>query len=310
MTDTPNLGITHLEPNSDQPEVPVNTAFDTLDGAIAGVSGFAVTSTNALAISKAELAAANTVQLTTGSPAPSALITVTVEAFARGLFFVDNQTAKDADIEISGQSGPVPRVLAGSKQLLTMDGDNVSVAARLAAAVHVRAYASTAYDSGAHTNQLANPANAQPVIFDTIEHENFCKAFNASNVASAPYQRFVMPKRGDYILSLTGRVMNNDAAAQIFGTWLRYGAAGGGTLTSADDIAYTLSYLTVAANGEIVVSRDFLVDCQAPGDFVELWMGGTDADLGLTGHAAFGSPVTPDAPGVVINLRQIGEEQT
>lgn len=123
---SPNLNIEHLEGNSDQPEVPVDTAIDAFDAAITALVAYAVTNTNALALTQAQMAAQNTIQLINGGTSPTALVTVTVAAFARGDFTVDNTLAWAADVKIAAQAGTVPRVPAGKKRRLHSDGVNVT----------------------------------------------------------------------------------------------------------------------------------------------------------------------------------------
>lgn len=125
-TNTPNLLIEHLESNVDQPEVVVDAALDGFDAAITALVTFPVTNTNALTITQAQLAAAFTVQLINGGTSPSATSTITLAAFSRGLFCVDNQTAHDAHITIASQAGPVPYVKAGTAKWLRSDGVNIS----------------------------------------------------------------------------------------------------------------------------------------------------------------------------------------
>lgn len=126
MVTTPNLLIEHLDSNQNQPEVPVDAAMDGFDAAITALVTFAVTNTNALAITQAQLALAFTVQLINGGTSPTATSTVTIAAFPRGLFCVDNQTAHDALITIASQPGPVPYVKAGTAKWLRSDGVNIS----------------------------------------------------------------------------------------------------------------------------------------------------------------------------------------
>src|ERR1051326_5665279 len=128
MVATPNLQIVHLDPNSASPEVPVNLGMDAFDAAITKLQTFAVTNTNALAITQAQLAGCFTVQLIPGAPIPTALVVVTVAAFPRGDFIVDNTLAKDCTIGIAAQAGPVPYIKAGTKRRLTSDGVNISEA--------------------------------------------------------------------------------------------------------------------------------------------------------------------------------------
>ncbi len=126
MTDfTTNLEIALLNENSDQPQVPVNNGFQAVDNAITALVQFAVTNTNALVITQAQLANAKIVQLIDGGTSPTATVTITLDAFSRGDFIVDNQLAHDADIEITGQALPIPRVPAGRRRRLTMDGVDV-----------------------------------------------------------------------------------------------------------------------------------------------------------------------------------------
>lgn len=121
MATTPNLLVGHLEANSDQPEVVVDVGFDAFDAAISGATSFGVGSSNALAITQAQMAGCFLARLTDLSPGSSGLITVTIAAFKRGAFVVKNDTGHDADIKVAGQTVGIPRVPTGKRRLLDLD---------------------------------------------------------------------------------------------------------------------------------------------------------------------------------------------
>ena len=54
---SPNLKIEHLEPNSDQPEVPVNVAVDAVDAKITGIVTVGVGASNTATLTQSAQAA-------------------------------------------------------------------------------------------------------------------------------------------------------------------------------------------------------------------------------------------------------------
>ena len=132
MTTTTNLVIDHLEPNSDQPEVPINVALDALDKKTTGLVtiGF-VGSSNVYTLSQAEQLNAMFV-LTTASPPPGGAVTLNfIYNKAMGLFSVYNTTGFTATLRVDhpgspgGQPLSAPTLTNGSRGIFQHDGTNV-----------------------------------------------------------------------------------------------------------------------------------------------------------------------------------------
>jgi hypothetical protein len=125
MVNTPNLDIEHLQPNSDQPEVVVNTALDAIDAKITGTVPITIGATNIATLTQDEQAAGSIFVLTNASPGPSGAITVNFAPFGMGLFSVFNDTAFTATLRISGQSITPPTLLTNTRGIFQCDGDDV-----------------------------------------------------------------------------------------------------------------------------------------------------------------------------------------
>jgi hypothetical protein len=125
MVNTPNLDIEHLQPNSDQPEVVVNTALDAIDAKITGTVPISIGATNVATLTQDEQAAGIIFVLTNASPGPIGAITVNFAPFGMGLFSVFNDTAFTATLRISGQSITPPTLLTNTRGIFQCDGDDV-----------------------------------------------------------------------------------------------------------------------------------------------------------------------------------------
>ena len=126
MTTTPNLGITHLEPNEDQPDVTVDEALDALDTKITGKVAIGVDATNAATLSQATQASGSMFVITSVSPGPSAAVTINFAAFGMGLFSVQNACGQTATLKIPGQPGVAPTLNENATGIFQCDGINVA----------------------------------------------------------------------------------------------------------------------------------------------------------------------------------------
>lgn len=125
-----NLSLSQVVESQDQKEVTINLQAAEIDAAISVKADFAVTDTNARTLTNTEFRRTFLFHITAGSPTPTAGITVTVPAIARGCFAVFNATAQIVTVGISGQSVTSPTIASGSDSptLLTCDGINVRLA--------------------------------------------------------------------------------------------------------------------------------------------------------------------------------------
>jgi hypothetical protein len=121
MTTSPNLGITHLQANSDQPEVPVNAAVDKLDQA--GNDTVALTVTGNTIVTAIEF---NENYLLILNGAPAADFTLTVPANKRK-FAVENNTGRNATVTTG--SGATVVLSDGQRRELYCDATNVKATA-------------------------------------------------------------------------------------------------------------------------------------------------------------------------------------
>lgn len=120
---TPNFNWTEVSASQNQKEVTINDVFNKIEDALSETSGLSITSSNAYAVSNAELREAFFLNCTDGGVTNN--FTVTVPAIERGLFAVINNTSFVATVEISGQSEPSPTIEAGEMKFLSSGGSNV-----------------------------------------------------------------------------------------------------------------------------------------------------------------------------------------
>lgn len=120
MTTTPNLGFAHLQENSADPEVPVNTALDGLDDASNKVRSWTISGNTTL--TQAELASARTHKLA-GSPASA--FTFYVPAVSRR-FGIINSSGRTATIRVVGNVGSTIVLDSGETAEIQSDGTNLT----------------------------------------------------------------------------------------------------------------------------------------------------------------------------------------
>lgn len=125
MTGSPNLDITHLEPNSAQPEVPVNDAIDKLDDKITGRVVVSFDAGNTVTLTQDQQALGSIFLLSTASPGPSGAVTLNFAAFGMGIFTVENETGFLATIKVTGQAGTLPTLAYKAIALFQSDGARV-----------------------------------------------------------------------------------------------------------------------------------------------------------------------------------------
>lgn len=124
-TYSPNLNIPHLDPNSDQPEVPVDNAIDALDAKITGRVLVGFGATNTVTLTQDQQAAGSIFVLDVTSPGPSAGVTLNFAAKGMGLFSIENQTGFTATIKVTGQLGVLPTLAYKSVAIFQNDGIRV-----------------------------------------------------------------------------------------------------------------------------------------------------------------------------------------
>ena len=124
MVTTPNLGITHLEPNQNQPEVTVNAAIDALDNAMN--REFLVAVSGNVVIAAADFNA-NTRFVLTGTPSAAFFVTLPQNQRA---FSIQNDTAKVATVETSNTAGNSIEVQPYSGAVMHTDGGDVTLEGR------------------------------------------------------------------------------------------------------------------------------------------------------------------------------------
>lgn len=123
MTD--NLSLTQLSESQNNKEVTINSTNGELDAAITAVLTVEVNNTNAATVIQAQLQRASAVVIVEGTPAPTGPISLTYDAFSRGMFALINTTGQTVSSSISGQPAGAPTVPTNEAATLHMDGTNV-----------------------------------------------------------------------------------------------------------------------------------------------------------------------------------------
>lgn len=158
MVDTTNLGITHLLSNSDQPEVPVNQAFDDFDAALC--EELAWTITGDTTATQAQLASAILHVL---GGAPAAAFTFSLPAGKSRLFAVRNTSGKTATVQVTGAPGTTVALATGYSALMHSDGTNVRQMAP-STAIAATPFTLGTYIAGLPPEPVGSPAAADTVF--------------------------------------------------------------------------------------------------------------------------------------------------
>ena len=124
MPTSPNLGITHLASNQNQPEVTVNAGIDALDNAMN--REFLITVTGDVVIAAADFNA-NYRFVLTGSPSADFFVTLPQNQRA---FSIQNDTSKVATVETANTAGNSVEVQPYSGAVMQTDGSDVIVEGR------------------------------------------------------------------------------------------------------------------------------------------------------------------------------------
>ncbi len=125
MVTTPNLGITHLEPNQNQPEVTVNAAIDALDNAMNREFPIAVSGNVVIAAAAFN---ANYMFVLTGTPSVDFLVTIPEN---ERVFSIQNDTAKVATMEnVASPTGATVEIQPYSGAIVHTDGNDITVEGR------------------------------------------------------------------------------------------------------------------------------------------------------------------------------------
>ena len=125
MVTTPNLGITHLESNQNQPEVTVNAAIDALDNAMNREFPIAVSGNVVIAAADFN---ANTRFVLTGTPASDFLVTIPE---SQRVFSIQNDTAKVATIEnTASPTGTTVEIQPNSGAIVHTDSNDITIEGR------------------------------------------------------------------------------------------------------------------------------------------------------------------------------------
>jgi len=156
---SPNLSISHIASNQTQKEITANTAFDELDGAIAGLLIKSISGDYTLTTTEGGEALAHIAFQFTGSLSGDANITVPTN---KKLYLVNNSTSRGHTITVKTASGTGIVVASSSAYtVLYCDGTNVVEASTSGASAL----------SGLSDVSLTSPANGDVLTFDSGSSE-------------------------------------------------------------------------------------------------------------------------------------------
>lgn len=117
-----NLDLDQVAAHQAASEVTINDQAGQLDAALTESLEILVGNDNAATLTASELQRHNYFLLSPGSPAATALVTITLPAVVRGLFVVQNSTGQDVEISIPAQTWPVVEMADGEVFVLHADG--------------------------------------------------------------------------------------------------------------------------------------------------------------------------------------------
>lgn len=172
-------------------------------------------------------------------------------------------------------------------------------------AIHIRAY----FQDTGNDQTITTAGTPQVVLFNQVpDNANIVlkdasnQTWNGTTVTTG--QRFVFNSPGDYHISFVAQAMVSLNQPIQMRMWWKLN---GTTDIPGSSTAYLITNNTgagvAAAN---IITRSMIYDFLTVGDYIELWM---DADTSNRAGLRSLAPATgPTAPGVVVNIHQIGYE--
>jgi hypothetical protein len=121
MAQSPNTGLTHIEPNQSSKEVTANTAFDDLSNFVAATLSLTISGDTLL--TEAQFQSAQRFALG-GSPGSGFLLEL--PSTVSRAFIVSNSSGQDATVQVDGGSGANVVVADGAQAYLYTDGTDVT----------------------------------------------------------------------------------------------------------------------------------------------------------------------------------------
>ena len=138
------------------------------------------------------------------------------------------------------------------------------------------------------TQTIAATNTAQVIEYSTVGE--------AQGISLVSSSRITLPAPGVYQFSVSA-VVQATASNKILGIWFR---KNGSDVTASNT-------RVVCLNGEpTILSVVINLPCTTPGDYYELWMGGTHTSAGIYYTAATaGPPAEPAVPSIIVTVVQV-----
>jgi hypothetical protein len=156
---------------------------------------------------------------------------------------------------------------------------------RIGPTPHIMVYDTT-------TQTIAATNTAQVITFNTTDGTAGISLVTSGGKAS----RITLPAVGTYFFSVSA-VVQSTAANKTCAIWFR---------KNGTDVTFSNTKV-VCLNGEpTILAVGINLDCTTPGDYYELWMGGTDTSVGIYATAATaGPPAEPGVASIIVSVVQV-----
>ena len=143
-------------------------------------------------------------------------------------------------------------------------------------------------------------SNTQTALANTPTVMSFDTPVITDGITLSGGTKFVMPRGGKYMFTLTAQILNNDTSIHNFYLWGRM---------NGTDIPGTATRVCVTSRhggkpGAVVLERSYMASL-SDGDYIEIvWMT-DDAQVSLVPTPASVSPAMPGGPSLVLMISEV-----
>ncbi len=181
---TTNLNIAEVTVGQSQKEVTINAASDQIDKAFGTLVSLTIGASNALTLTSAQFRENFSFIFTDDGSPPTAVITLTVPAIARGTVAITNNTSFTMTVTIASQPVTAPVVDVGTTRLIVTDGVNVRASAGGVSTFTSLSDSPSSYVSQKGKITVVNQAESAlefgPNIISNLSSSSFKQSFNGA----------------------------------------------------------------------------------------------------------------------------------
>lgn len=150
------------------------------------------------------------------------------------------------------------------------------------------------------TQSISSSTTAQIITYNTtLDAVGITLVTGTGSVANS---RITLPTIGDYMVTFSAEC-NSTSGNHNLNVWMRQAAAGG----TPADVANSNSIVYLTGSVSAVMTVNFIVECTAKGDILELWMSGDSTNSQLLAVAAGSSPTRPAIPSIIVTVNKISK---